>query len=127
MYWKYAFSAFGITPYSWAGPVSGNVPPIVTVLAVTPGVFAVAASADAAITAPTRTTRAIPRLSLVLLVIWPPDCGGLRNHDCFGSDLVVQLRRGAPGPSRAGPAPSPGSRSPRRAPGHLRPRSRASS
>ena len=36
MYEKYAFIATGIVAYSDAGPESGNVPPILTDVAVTP-------------------------------------------------------------------------------------------
>ena len=36
MYEKYAFIATGIVAYSDAGPVSGNVPPILMVVGVTP-------------------------------------------------------------------------------------------
>jgi hypothetical protein len=37
MYWKYAFSAVGMILYVDAKPVSGNVPPILIVVALMPG------------------------------------------------------------------------------------------
>src|SRR5581483_28195 len=82
-YWKYAFSAFGIAPYSAAGPVSGNVPPIVIVDFVTPGVAVLAANAtETRVAATASTTRA--SAPFILLVICPPCLGDCRNVDRFG-------------------------------------------
>jgi len=58
MYEKYAFIATGIVAYNDAGPESGNVPPILTFLAVTPVSVGAVVAADAVIPSAVTTRRA---------------------------------------------------------------------
>lgn len=65
MYEKYALIAAGIGAYSDAGPVSGKVPPMVTVRALTP----VSVAADVALDAPmpSATTSAAAKSTTFLI------------------------------------------------------------
>src|ERR671938_180768 len=68
---KYEASAFGITAYADAIPLNGNVPPMVTVVFVTPGVAAVvlpvvfAAAPATPITTAANTTNGSKRTRLL--------------------------------------------------------------
>jgi hypothetical protein len=59
MYEKYAFIAAGIVAYSEAGPESGNVPPILMFLAVTPVSVGAVVAVDAVIPSAATSATAI--------------------------------------------------------------------
>jgi hypothetical protein len=89
MYAKYAFMPSGIGAYVAAGPVSGNVPPIVMDLDVTPGVCAAPPNAPGTVSASAATRPTPHTMSLRTdSSLWIPP------SSCLSAASVPWARRG---------------------------------